>query len=134
MTTRPNFLLTGLARLTCRSALCSALFLAGCASVAPPSGETPPAQRDDVPSAPRAADATARSGRQSMPGGTLTKVELPETPQPAAQSALSAPALSTLPASSPTTPSYPTTYEQESAPEPITPDIQTLIDRDHGHR
>lgn len=62
----------------------------------------------------------------------LDRASLPETPQPAAPSAPSAPATSTLPASSPTTPSYPTTYEQGSAPAPITPDIQNLIDRDQA--
>jgi len=61
----------------------------------------------------------------------LDRASLPETPQPAAPSAPSTAASSTLPAL-PAAPSYPTTYAQGSAPAPISPDIQNLIDRDQA--
>ena len=72
-------LLAALGRALC----CSALFLAGCASVAPPSGQAPTAQAGDISSTPSpASDAGVRAKRLSAPVGVLTKIELAEQPQP----------------------------------------------------
>lgn len=78
----------------------------------PPVQPTPPVQPATRPTQPSDDLETA-----------LDRASLPETPQASAPSA---------PPASPTAPSYPATHKQESAPEPITPDIQTLIDRDQA--
>jgi hypothetical protein len=81
----------------------------------PPIQPTPPVQPATRPTPPSDDLETA-----------LDRASLPETPQASAPSAPSAPP------ASPTAPSYPATHKQESAPAPITPDIQTLIDRDQA--
>jgi membrane-bound lytic murein transglycosylase D len=81
MTKRPDPPLTALARAVC----CSALLVAGCASVAPPSGQGPSASAGDLSSTQaRTSDAGARAKWLPAPDGVLVKVELAEQPHPQA--------------------------------------------------